>query len=153
MSAYWAITSCRKLGVPSNASPSSNPSVRLRHAANPPVTVATRAMKNRYDVAIGAASVVDPAKVQQRATNAETRSGYSGCVQLKAGDQARCGRFPSAARKRARRFQIDQASQLPCGFASQASVIALVAIAAATRTAPSRNIVNGCETAPLLSRL
>src|SRR5207245_11398171 len=91
---------------------------------------------------MGTASVLDPEYVQQRAMKPGTRRGYSGCVQESAGDQARCGKSPGAARKRARRLQIDQASQFPCGLASQASDIALVAIAIATIRAPI-NTVNG----------
>src|SRR5579872_43183 len=41
------------------------------------------------------------------------------------GDQARAA-MPGAARNLARRFQMAQASQLPCGLASQAALIATV---------------------------
>src|ERR1700680_3441433 len=85
---------------------------------------------------------MEPAYVQQRATKAEVSKGYSVCVNLSSGDQARCGCVP-VARNRARRFQINQASQPPCGFASQASAIALVATPKATIIASVSGNVNG----------
>src|ERR1035438_6459582 len=73
----------------------------------------------------------------------ERSSGYSGCVDWSAGDPARDGSAPPAARKRARKFQIDHASQLPSGLVSQASDIAPVAIANASSRAAIRSAVNG----------